>query len=504
MTLPLVHPSLVHMLEAAAEAAPGHEALVCADERMSYADYRACAAGLARELVDAGARGERVAILLGNSLDVCIAMFAAHAAGAQAVPLNPIYTRHELEPILTDAAPCAVIYDDTARAAAEPIAAALGIPHRVHVGAQGRRLTAWRGQTLALPQPFPAPQDIATIQYTSGTTGRAKGAMLTHRAISVNISQREANSPTAKACERILAVMPLFHVYGVAMCLHNAVYCYGTLVIVARFHPQAVIDAMAGEAITLLGGSPTLFTGLLNYPGFAEARFPALRLSYSGGAPLPEQVLRRWEETTGTPIYEGYGQSEAGPVISYTRSDGPRKPGAVGQPLPESQVQIVDVESGTRVLPAGERGEIRVHGPQVMSGYRNLPDETARTLRDGWLYTGDIGEFDSDGFLYIRDRKKDLVIVSGFNVSPREVEEVLYGHPAVREVAVVGVPDDYRGEILKAFVALRDGQTTDTEVLRGYCAEQLAKYKVPALIEFVPELPKTATGKVDKKRLRSP
>jgi long-chain acyl-CoA synthetase len=336
------------------------------------------------------------------------------------------------------------------------------------------------------------------LQFTGGTTGRAKGANLTHAAISTNISQREAIVPTRMEIERMLCIMPLFHCYAIAMCLHNMVYCRGTLVILPRYHPQEVLQVMAAERITLFGGSPTLFTGLLNYEGFGNTAFSTLALSYSGSAPLAENLLKRWEQTTGTPVLEGYGQSESGPVISFNPLHGKRKLRAVGIPLPATEVQIVDLKSGTEILPTGEQGEIRLRGPQVMQGYRNRPQETAATLRDGWLYTGDIGLLDEDGYLFITGRKKEMIIVSGFNVFPREVEELLYQHAAVKEAAVVGRPDDYRGELPVAFVLLREAGAASQEQLLEYCRQHLAAYKVPAEIRLVEALPKTAVGKVDK------
>jgi long-chain acyl-CoA synthetase len=224
---------------------------------------------------------------------------------------------------------------------------------------------------------------------------------------------------------------------------------------------------------------------------------------YSGASALPETTLERWREAVGAPVYEGYGQTEAGPVLSFNPVRGAVKPGSVGIPAPLTEIQIVDVETGTRVLPAGERGEIRARGPQLMRGYRNLPEETAQTLRDGWLYTGDIGEFDSDGYLHIRDRKKEMVIVSGYNVFPREVEIVLYQHPAVREAGVIGVPDSYRGEIVKAYVSLKPGAAATADDLLAHCRGNLAKYKIPSALEIVADLPKTAVGKIDKKQLKS-
>lgn len=503
MPLPRVFPSVVHMLAEAAAAAPRREALVMGAERLTYEDYARCATGLAAELKSLGAAGQRVAFVLGNSLDICIAYFATHAAGAQAVPLNPLYTARELEQMLADAAPVAVFYEAAVAAAAEPVAAKLGIAHRWLIGAGGRRLTAWRGAAqLDGTLPLPDPDSLATLQYTGGTTGRAKGVNLTHRAYATNISQREALMPSRPDVERILCVMPLFHVYASHVCLHTAAYARGTMVTLPRYHPEETVKALAAEKITIFAGSPTIYTSLLSYEGFARADLSSLTYSVSGSAALPATVLEQWEARVGTPIVEGYGQSEAGPVLTYNPLHGVRKPGSVGVPVPDTVVEVVDLETGTRVLGTGEKGEIRARGPQLMQGYRNLPKETAETLRDGWLHTGDIGEFDPDGYLYIRDRKKEMVIVSGYNVFPREVEIVLYQHPAVREAGAIGVPDAYRGEILKAYVSLKPGAGATVDDLLAHCRANLAKYKIPAALEIVADLPKTAVGKIDKKQLK--
>ncbi len=501
--LPMVYPSVVHMLADAAERVPDQEAIVCGDDRLTYREYLRCVAWFADELVALGAARQRVGFVLGNSADICIAMFAAHAALAQAAPFNPMYTARELRALFEDANLHVVIYDEDKRDVVEPILDALRIPHRICIGAGARRLTAWQDAAdRALPQPLPSGDDLATLQYTGGTTGRAKGVNLRHGAVATNVSQREALLPTRKDCERLLCVMPLFHIYAVAMCLHNMAYAGGTLVIVPRYTPDAVFDLLARERITIIAGSPTLFTSLLAHPRFASADFSELSLSYSGSAALPEELLRRWESATGAPVLEGYGQSETGPVLTFNPLDGVRKSGSVGRPLPYTEIEIVDLERGARPLDVGEKGEIRVRGPQIMSGYRNLPDETAATIRGGWLHTGDVGEFDDDGYLYIRDRKKEMAKVSGFNVFPREIEEVLYLHPAVREAAVVAVPDAYRGEVVRAFVALRPGDAAGPEQLIEHCRANLAKYKIPAQIAIVEELPKTAVGKIDKNRLR--
>jgi long-chain acyl-CoA synthetase len=501
--LPRVFPTLVHPLLDAAGRAPQREALVCGAERLNYAEYLRCVAGLAQELLALGAAGGRVALVMANSIDIGIAMFAAWLARAQVVALNPIYTENELRPMLTDAEPCVVVHDAALSAPVRELFVELGIPHRIAVGAApARRLTAWRDDaSLRVPEVLPRPEDPATLHFTGGTTGRSKGASQTHHAASFNLSQREVVFPLRDDVERSLCVMPLFHCYASTMNLLAMAYRRGTVVILPKYHPNDVLDTLVRERITIFGGSPTLFAGLMNYEGFAAADFSHLYLSSSGSAPLPEEMLRRWESITGTPIIEGYGMSESGPVISFNPLHGMRKPASVGIALPEMELQVVDAETGTRVLPAGERGEIRVRGPQIMSGYRNRPAETAQALRDGWLYTGDMGELDADGYLFIRGRKKEMILVSGYNVFPREVEEVLHGISGVREAAVVGKPDAYRGELPIAFVAPQDGATLDPAELETQCRAKLAPYKVPKEFRIVAQLPKTVVGKISKLEL---
>ena len=378
-SLPLVYPTVVHMLAAAAARSPDAEALVFRDRRLSYREYAACVGGFARELEALGARGERVAALLGNSIEGCVAAFGALAAGAQYVPLNPLYTPRELEIILADAAPLVLVVHETHAPAAQALAQKAGIRH----------LVSWRGGTAPLP-PLPEPDSLALLQYTGGTSGRPKGVNLAHRAISVNVSQREGLLPS-RAGERILCVMPISHAYGMAMGLFLAAYCAGALVLLPRYVPEDVLAAVERERISVFPGSPTVFVGLMAHPAFARTDWRSVHTCYSGAAPLSEETLRRWREAVGAPVYEGYGQTEAGPVLSFNPALGAVKPGSVGIACPLTEIQIVDVEAGTRVLAPGERGEIRARGPQVMLGYRNLPEETAQTLRGGWLYTGDIG-----------------------------------------------------------------------------------------------------------------
>jgi long-chain acyl-CoA synthetase len=489
------------MLARAADLAPDQDALVCAGDRLSYAEYARCVAGCAAYLQSLGASGERVVVLMANSIDCCIAIFAAHACHAQAVPLNPLYTERELSGILADASPQVIICDQ----AVAPVASRLaGAAHLVTIGPGGERLTRWRSErTLSLSPDFPAPESLANLQYTGGTTGRSKGVNLTHGAVAVNICQCDALLPMNWRSERLLAIMPLYHVYAQAMCLHKMAYCAGALVILPRFDAKTALELLVEERITIFAGGPTLFRAMLSNDEFSRTGLPHLRFSVSGSSALPADLLQRFVSITKKPVIEGYGQTEAGPVISFNPLRGPHKPASVGIALPGTEVQIVDLDHGVVVLAAGEKGEIRVRGPQIMSGYRNLPEETAATLRNGWLYTSDIGSFDADGYLYISDRKKEMIIVSGFNVFPREVEEVLYMHDAVHEAAVMGVDHDYRGQTVKAFVVLRPGAVKTAEELTEHCRTNLAAYKVPTVFEFLSELPKTAVNKIDKKQLRN-
>ena len=501
--MPPVWPTVVHMLDDAARRSPDGQALVCDDERLTYRQYAACVSGLARRLQQAGLGfGERVVLFMGNSVDIAIATFAVQAAGAQVVPLNPAYTVSELSQVLDNAGARGVFYDEAVAGVIDQVASRFDFLCRIGNDHGAERLTVWNDQPeLADALPLPEPDWPSTLQYTGGTTGVPKGVSLTHGAVATNVSQREALLPTRPDRERILAITPLFHVYAVSMGLYLSANCRGTLVIVARYRPDIVLDHISRHQITLMSGSPTIFMGLMGFEGFAQANLSSLRLCFSGSSALAAETLRRWEAATGCTVCEGYGQTEAGPVLAYNPFEGERKIGTVGVAVPLTELQIVDVEHGERVLGTGEIGEIRARGPQVMSGYYGRPAETAEALRGGWLYTGDIGVLDDDGYLTICDRKKEMVIVSGFNVYPREIEEVLFRHPGVREAAVVGVPDDYRGEILVAYV-VGQGQVPTTDDLMAYVAQHLVKYKWPARVVWMDDLPKTSVGKVDKKRIR--
>ena len=502
--LPKVHTSVVAMLEHSATEFPERQALVMGEEQFTYRQLRNAVVGLARLLAAGGSKHQRVATVLPNSLVACIAPYAIAAAGAQHVPLNPQYTARELQYMLKDSAPHILIVEDSLLEKVQPLCQGLPGCTLLLASLIRLQLASWRDMEMqdGLAGLEPEADALAILQYTGGSSGFPKGVNLSHRSISTNIAQREGLLPVTRGVERVLCVMPLFHSYAMAMGLFLCGYSASTLVVLPGYHPEKVLAAIAAWEITIFPGSPTIFTGLMASAGFASTDWCRVHTCYSGSAALSSETLERWTAATGAPIYEGYGQTEAGPVLTFNPAAGPVKVGSVGVPVAATDIQIVDLESGRTVLETGEQGEIRARGPQVMLGYLNLPDETREALRDGWLYTGDIGEFDGDGYLYIRDRKKDLVIVGGFNVYPREIEEVLFTHPDVVDAAVVGQPDSYRGEILRAFVVLRFGLELDAKAMQTFCADNLSRYKLPAHIQQMDALPKTTVNKTDKKVLK--
>jgi long-chain acyl-CoA synthetase len=500
--LGVVHASIVEMLDDSAFAFPERAALAMGETTWTYSQLRRVVIGFATLLKSLGSQGARVATVLPNSLLACAAPYAIAAAGAQHVPLNPLYTARELQYMVRDAAPRLLIVDDDC---VDRVQAQDGEgPSLLTCSELQAHIAGWLAEQGAdrLQALYPSPDQLAILQYTGGSSGFPKGVNLSHRAISTNIAQRDSVLPVARDGQRVLCVMPLFHSYAMAMGLFLCGYAGATLVVLPGYHPLRVLEAVTAQRITIFPGSPTIFMGLMACEEFARSDWSRVHTCYSGSAALSSETMERWQSATGAPVFEGYGQTEAGPVLTFNPAAGPVKIGSVGIPLAQTEVQVVDLETGTQVLPAGERGEIRARGPQVMAGYHGLPAETAEALRAGWLYTGDIGEFDADGYLTIRDRKKDLVIVGGYNVYPREVEEVLFTHPDVIDAAVVGQPDAYRGEILRAFVVLRAGAAWNAEALLAFCGRSLARYKIPARVEQLAALPKSTVNKTDKKVLK--
>ncbi|HCG30511.1 MAG TPA: long-chain fatty acid--CoA ligase, partial [Chloroflexi bacterium] len=338
-----------------------------------------------------------------------------------------------------------------------------------------------------------------------GTTGLPKAAVLTHRNMVANVMQVRAWVPELRDGEEtILSILPFFHSYGVTLCLHLATYLGATTVLVPRFEIADVMEQIATYQPTLLPGVPTLYSainGAVENNPARQASMRSIRYCISGGAPLPRSVQERFEEITGGHLVEGYGLSEASPVTHANPLDGRARIGTIGMPLPGTEARIVDLDTRAPV-PIGERGEVAIRGPQVMKGYWRRPEDTAAVLSDdGWLYTGDIGIMDEDGFFQIVDRQKDVVITGGENIYPREIEEVLYSHPKIVEAAVIGVPHSVGGQVVKAFVVVKPGETLERRDVLQYCSERLAKFKVPRQIEFRESLPKAATGKILRRAL---
>lgn len=518
------------VLDQAAASCPSRTAIAFADTPLSYGDLLAGSETLAAGLRAAGvAKGDRVAVMLPNTPQAIIAYCGILKAGATAVMVNPLYMGTELREILADSEPSALIVLDLLFARHRELFASLGLP-RVYVTRIGDTLP-WprrllhalsirhggipRRERLVAPWKalfahsgrFSAPDidpvsDLAVLQYTGGTTGRPKGVMLTHSALGANVRQCQAVlHGVGLHAECFLGVLPYFHAYGLTVCVNFAMASQATMIPLHRFVPAETLRAIARHRPTVFPGTPAIYAALLRHPKASKETLGGIHFCVSGSAPMPLALMDRFREMTGAEILEGYGLTEASPITHLNPLRGRRKPGSIGIPFPDTQARIVDMETG-RPLPPGQRGELLVAGPQVMRGYWRRPDETAAALRDGWLHTGDVAVMDEDGYFFILDRKKDLIISSGFNIFPREIEEALLAHPMVREAAVVGVTHPTRGEAVKAFVVPEPGTAPSRQALTAYLRERLAGYKVPRLVEFRAELPKNLVGEVLRRRLR--
>lgn len=490
------HESVVHALIDAAERAPDRTALICRDRAITYGEYLRAAAGLARTLAPLGIAGSRGVILMGNSIEHAVAMMGIMGARGQKSSINPNYTLRELVPLVKDADPVAIVCDRTTAEKARAAAAEAGVKHVIVSDTLDLSSPQW-------PGPLPGRDDLATLPYTGGTTGRSKGASTRHRAVTEGFFRQTIEAwPMGFDTNVYLNVAPMFHIWGFQMATWIPVYTRCPLVIVPQYKPDDVLEQLERHKITaFLGGPPAIYGGLLAAARFPQTDLAALKYCFSGGAAVPEELLKRWREATGCVLLEGYGMSEGAP-ISLNPLHGVQKLRSVGPACPETEIEIVDVDTGTKPMPCGQPGEIRLKGPQFMDGYRNRPDDNAQALRQGWLHTGDIGYLDADGYLFIVDRKKELINVGGQKVYPRELDELLFSHPAIREAAAVGVPDDFLGEAVKVVVALRDGAKLTADELLAFCQANLVKYKVPKHIAFVDALPKTGAGKIDKLKLR--
>ncbi len=470
-------------------------------------------------------QGDRVGIMLPNCPQYVVAAFAVLRLGATVVNVNPLYTPREVAVVAKDSGMRMMLTLDVLAPVTLAVREQTSIEHVVITSAAEYSVAATptpevEGTQLLsdllggvdapdLPAVQIDPDDVAVLQYTGGTTGVPKGAMLTHYNIFANVVQAQcwSHSELRRGEDTYLLVIPYFHIYGFTVGMMEGVWSGAQQVLIPKYDVEALLRAIRDYRPTYFPAVPTIYISLLNHPQAKEYGIDRIRLFNSGSAPLPVEIIEQFERLTGGTLNEGYGLSEASPVTHTTPKLSRRKPGSVGLPLPDTDIKIVDLEEGTREMPVGEEGELCIAGPQVMKGYWNRPDETAIALRADaagrmWLYTGDVARMDEDGYFYIVQRKKDMVIVGGFNVYPSEVEGVLYTHPAVMEAAVIGIPDAYRGEVVKAFVVLKPDATATTEELTEHCKRDLAEFKVPCRMEMRASLPKTAVGKVLHRVLR--
>ncbi|MFZ5645183.1 MAG: long-chain-fatty-acid--CoA ligase [Bacillota bacterium] len=502
-------------LDEAASRLPNRTAMVFAGLELSYLMLKGMVDKAATALYDLGVRkGDRVALMTPNCPQYVVAFCAIQKIGGVVVQVNPMYVERELDHILNDSgAEVFIAYDQFYPRIKNvrdvtPLKKVLLFSLGPALDVEGEDVLKIESLLASTPAQPPKVDidpvnDLAILQYTGGTTGVSKGAMLTHRNIVANALQvTEWFQGCQYGEEKVLSILPFFHVYGMTTCVNFGIANAATLIIQPKFEIEAVMQAIDKYQPTLFPGVPTMYIGVINYPGVANINLKSIKYCLSGSAPLPVEVTHRFEELTGGYLVEGFGLSETSPVTNCNPLIGGRKVGSVGIPFPDTTCKIVDLETGEKELPPGEAGELIITGPQAMKGYWNMPDETAKTLKNGWIYTGDIAKMDEEGYFYIVDRKKDMIIAGGFNIYPRDVEEVLFENPKVQEAVVAGVPDPYRGETVKAFIVLKEGQEATEEEIISYCKSKLASFKVPKLVEFRKELPKTAVGKVLRRFLR--
>ncbi|CCH79541.1 Long-chain-fatty-acid--CoA ligase [Nostocoides japonicum T1-X7] len=489
--------NLAENLTRSAVRIPDRPALRLHDTTYSYSELEELAGRAAGRMAALGVGvGDRVGLMLPNVLEFPVLFYGALRLGAIVVPMNPLLKGREIEHYAGDSgmvllwAHESVADDDLA-----------GLAGRVGVErVDGSTIAGLRDSDIA-PTVDRDDLDTAVILYTSGTTGSPKGAELTHGGL--NRNQQICREDLLDVTEQdvVMGCLPLFHVFGLTCCLNAGVAAGALLTLIPRFDPELVLDVIARDGVTIFEGVPTMYTALAHAPGADPSRTASLRVCCSGGASLPADVVRAFEQTFEAKILEGYGLSETSPVASFNRVEN-AKIGSIGTPIPGVEFRLVnDDDSPT---PVGEVGEIAIRGHNVMKGYWNRPEATAEAIRDGWFHTGDMARVDDDGFYYIVDRKKELIIRGGFNVYPREIEEVLYEHPAVREAAVIGIPHPTHGEEIAAAVSLHTGTDVTESDIRDYVKARVAPYKYPRVVWFVDDLPKGATGKILKRAIEPP
>ena len=476
---------------------PDKAALVPAGDGVActFSELAARSSAVARGLASLGVTpGDRVALAAGNSPEFAAAYFGILMGRAVVVPLNTMLTPEEMARVLEDSGAEVVL--GSGPAASSATRAADRVPSVKHVFGDGK----WPGDTGGFEIVDGDPSDLAVLSYTSGTTGEAKGVMLSHGNLVSNIEQQMAiPEETVGESDVLFMGLPLFHIFGLNVTLALLVKNGATGIMIDRFDPIPAFRTIVDEKATVLFGAPTMYLAMVNTPGVEQYDLSSVRLAVSGAAPLAPEVLTAFAGVTGVNIYEGYGLTETSPALMSCLMASEPRPGSVGMPLEGVEVRLLD-ESGSEVA-LGDPGEVVVRGPNVFSGYWNRPEETAQVLRDGWLHTGDIAVRDEDGFFYLVDRKRDLIIVSGFNVFPSEVEHALTTDPRVAEAAVIGVPHTYTGEAVKAYVVLADGADATPDELMEGCKALLARFKCPESIEIVDGFEHLANGKILKRAL---
>lgn len=495
---------------------PDTVAMIFGTEQITYAQFGDQVNRFANALAAQGIqKGDRVGLMGPNSPQWEVGFFALLKLGAIVVQTNPMYVEREISYQMRDAGATAMIVWDAIYPRVKAIKSETTLKNVItfYFGRPAGEFDDVLEMESLLRQYPPTPpevlidpkEDIAVLQYTGGTTGVSKGVMLTHYNLVANTYQVMEWSPDLQyGQERIMTALPVFHVYGMTNCVNYAVAVAGTQIVMPRFDTTQILEAIKLYKPTSFPGAPTMYTAINSHPqvGKYKEDLAAIKVCISGSAPLPMEVAHRFSTITeGSNLIEGYGLSEASPVTHCNPQDRPSRIGSIGLPFPNTDAAIVDLETGTRELLPGEIGELVIQGPQVMKGYWDKPEETAKTLRNGWLYTGDIARMDEEGYFYIVDRKKDMILASGFNIYPRDIEEVLYEHPKVKEAVAAGVPDRYRGETVKAYIVLKPGENATEQEFMDYCRTKLAAFKAPRAIEFRDSLPRTIVGKVLRRQL---
>ena len=498
--------NLGSLLDRAAADHPDHPAIRLDDLVLTYAQLREAAGRMSALLAAHGVQpGDRVGIMLPNVPAFPISFYGALAAGAVVVPMNPLLKSREVAYYLGDSGARVVLAwhaaaGEAAKGAADAGAQAIAVQTPDLADLLADYEPAWSDPGWS--DPGRDGDDDAVILYTSGTTGQPKGAELTHAGLVRNAELTAQTLLKNGPDDVMMGCLPLFHVFGLTCGLNATVAAANTLTLLPRFDPAKALAIIERDAVTIFEGVPTMYAAILHLPDADPAMAATLRVCISGGASLPVEVLRGFEEKFGCMILEGYGLSETSPVASFNLPDIERKPGSIGVPIEGVQMRLVGDDG--QPVPAGEIGEIAIRGHNVMKGYWNKPEATAEAITDGWFRTGDMAKVDSDGYYYIVDRKKDLIIRGGYNVYPREIEEVLHEHPAVAEVAVIGIPHPELGEEVAAAVALKPGATATPEELRAFARDKMAAYKYPRQIWLVDTLPKGPTGKILRREVRPP